>query len=218
MNKVSKTLDEVKENAEEAKKKINQAMSELREEINLAEAKMISGIEEIRTQKEKELKIQKEELEFDVRGMEVTTDMVEKMLEEGNEVEIAMERKQFLGRAETLLKRKFQEEPVQDPKIEVKEEKFFEDMRKRIKWMGEILQEDASPEHSEIIREGWREKILVGERVVVKVQGKNGKGKMGARGKFQVLTQGPAPLEVPASFFLPFPFFFSFFFSHFLNP
>ena len=157
-------------------------MNELREEINLAEAKLISGIEEIKIQKEKELNLQKEELEFDVRGMEVTTEMVEKMLEEGNEVEIAMSRKQFLGRAETLLKRKFQEDPAQDPKIEIEEENF-EQAKKMMRLLGDLFECNASPEHSEILKEGLKEKIFVGEKVVIKVQGRDEKGRKGARGE-----------------------------------
>ena len=85
------------------------------------EAVLISDVETIKHQKEKELQLQKDDLEFLLSGIRHTVLFGEAMVKEGSETEIVAGHQQVVARMTTLTKEreKAQVDPVMEPEIEL---------------------------------------------------------------------------------------------------
>jgi len=98
-------------------------------------------VETIKHQKEKELQLQKDELEFLLSGIRHAVLFSEAMMKEGSETEIVSGHQQVVARMATLIKEreKAQLEPTTDAEIEfVGKEEGVETLSSLIKELGAV--------------------------------------------------------------------------------
>jgi len=105
--------------AKEVEKEIYAACEKLRELVNEREAQLVSEVETVRHQKEKELVSQKNHLEFLLVGIRESTEFGEVLVKEGSESEIVASQKEVVSRLTSLgqEKEKSQMEPATDSTI-----------------------------------------------------------------------------------------------------
>ena len=116
---VDKVIGEVNIQAKEVEKEIHAACEKLREMVNEREAQLVSEVETVRHEKEKELVSQKHHLEFLLVGIRESTQFGEVLVKEGSESEIVASQKEVVSRLTTLgqEKEKSQMEPATDSTI-----------------------------------------------------------------------------------------------------
>ena len=82
---VEKVIGEVNTQAKQVEKEIHAACEKLREMVNEREAQLLSEVETVRHEKEKELVSQKHHLEFLLVGIRESTAFGEVLVKEGSE-------------------------------------------------------------------------------------------------------------------------------------
>jgi len=82
---VDKVIGEVNTQAKEVEKEIHAACEKLREMVNEREAQLLSEVETVRHEKEKELVSQKHHLEFLLVGIRESAQFGEVLVKEGSE-------------------------------------------------------------------------------------------------------------------------------------
>ena len=101
------TMVGVREQAKVTENEIHSAISSLIAAVTMMlrdrEAVLISDVETTKYQKEKELQLQKDELEFLLSGIRHAVLFSEAMLTEGSDTEIVAGHQQVVARLETLL-------------------------------------------------------------------------------------------------------------------
>ena len=111
---VDKVIGEVNTQAKQVEKEIHAACEKLREMVNEREAQLLSEVETVRHEKEKELVSQKHHLEFLLVGIRESTQFGEVLVKEGSESEIVASQKEVVSRLTFLAleKEKSQMEPA----------------------------------------------------------------------------------------------------------
>jgi len=132
---VDKMIGEVNTQAKEAEKEIHAACEKVREMVNEREAQLLSEVETVRHEKEKELVSQKHHLEFLLVGIRESTQFGEVLVKEGSESEIVASQKEVVSRLTTLgqEKEKSQMEPTTDSTI------VFEGDAGGLRQVGEVV-------------------------------------------------------------------------------
>ena len=113
-------MSAVREVAKATENEIHSTIESLISLLRNREAALIIGVETIRHQKEKELQLQKDELEFLLSGIRNAVLFSEAMVKEGSDTEIVAGHQQVVGRLATLTSErgKAQIEPMTDAGIE----------------------------------------------------------------------------------------------------
>jgi len=99
---VDKVVGEVNTQAKQVEKEIHAACEKLREMVNEREAQLLSEVETVRHEKEKESVDQKNPLEFLLVGIRESTQFGEVLVTEGSESEIVASQKDVVSRLTTL--------------------------------------------------------------------------------------------------------------------
>ena len=132
---VDKVIGEVNTQAKEVEKEIHSACERVREMVNEREAQLLSEVDTVRHEKEKELVNQKQHLEFLLVGIRESTQFGEVLVKEGSESEIVASQKDVVSRLTTLghEKEKSQMEPSTDSTI------IFEGDAGGLRQVGEVI-------------------------------------------------------------------------------
>ena len=119
MSSLDKVIGDVNTQAKQVEKEIHSACEKLREMLNEREAQLLSEVETVRHEKEKELVSQKHHLEFLLVGIRESTQFGEVLVKEGSESEIVASQKEVVSRLTTVNqeKEKSQTEPATDSTI-----------------------------------------------------------------------------------------------------
>jgi len=119
---VDKVIGEVNTQAKQVEQEIHAACEKLREMVNEREAQLLSEVETVRHEKEKELVSQKHHLEFLLVGFRESTHFGEVLVKEGSESEIVASQKEVVSRLTTLgqEKEKSQMEPAPIPRLRLR--------------------------------------------------------------------------------------------------
>ena len=150
---VDKVIGEVNTQAKQVEKEIHTACERLREMVNEREAQLLSEVETVRHEKEKELVSQKHHLEFLLVGIRESTQFGEVLVKEGNESEIVASQKEVVSRLTTLgqEKEKSQMEPATDSTIVFQGDAGgLRQVGEVIKGFGFVVSRDISAEKSSI--------------------------------------------------------------------
>ena len=152
---VDKVIGEVNTQAKQVEKEIHSACEKLREMVNEREAQLLSEVETVRHEKEKELVSQKHHLEFLLVGIRESTQFGEILVKEGSESEIVASQKEVVSRLTTLgqEKEKSQMEPATDSTIVIVFERDaggLSQVGEVIKLFGGVVSRDISAEKSTI--------------------------------------------------------------------
>ena len=150
---VDKVIGEVNTEAKQVEKEIHAACEKLREMVNEREAQLLSEVETVGHEKEKELVSQKHHLEFLLVGIRESTQFGEVLVKEGSESEIVASQKDVVSRLTSLglEKEKSQMEPATDSTIV-----FWGDpggigqVGEAIKVFGSVVSRDISAEKSTV--------------------------------------------------------------------
>jgi len=94
------------EQAKQAEEEVHRTCELIREKVADREAHLVSEIEAARHQKQKEFKVQKDQLEFQLHSMRESGQFADVMLREGNSNEIVASQKQVIGRMTGLKEEK----------------------------------------------------------------------------------------------------------------
>ena len=187
--------------AKAAEECIHATFDKLRDLLGGKEADLIIDVEMARHQKEKELLLQKEDLEFVLNGIRQSATFTETMLKEGTETEIAASTKQVVARFTTLERERgaAKLEPAAEATIELEGEE------RGIKAVGEVINEivrvvtqDISPEKSLVVKSAASFQINQPYSFKVVVVNKKGNGVTGKKGQvpFDVEVTGPSNAKV----------------------
>jgi len=116
---VDKVIREVNTQAKQVEREIHAACEKLREMVSEREAQLVSEVETVRHEKEKELVSQKHHLEFLLVGIRESTQFGEVLVKEGSESEIVASQKDVVSRLTSLgqEKEKSPMEPATDSTI-----------------------------------------------------------------------------------------------------
>ena len=149
---VDKVIGEVATQAKQVEKEIHSACEKLREMVNEREAQLLSEVETVRHEKEKELVSQKHHLEFLLVGIRESTQFGEVLVKEGSESEIMASQKEVVSRLTSLghEKEKSQMEPATDSTIVFERDEGLRQVEKVIKVFGSVVSRDISAEKSSI--------------------------------------------------------------------
>jgi len=145
--------------------------------VNEREAQLLSEVETVRHEKEKELVSQKHHLEFLLVGIRESTQFGEVLVKEGSESEIVASQKEVVSRLTSLghEKEKSQMEPATDSTIVFERDEGLRQVEKVIKVFGSVVSRDISAEKSSI--EGQPSgSISINQAVSFKVTVVNKKG------------------------------------------
>jgi len=117
---MSGVREQAKATEDEIHSTINHLISTMTEMLRNREVALIKDVAIIKLQKEKELQLQKDELEFLLTGIRHAVMFSEAMMTEGSDTEIVAGHQQVVSRMTTLTKEreKAQLEPVAEAKIE----------------------------------------------------------------------------------------------------
>ena len=99
---VDKVIGELSTHVKEVEKEIHTACEKLREMVNEREAQLLSEVETVRHEKEKELVSQKHHFEFLLVGIRESTEFGEVLVKEGSESEIVASQREVVSRLTTL--------------------------------------------------------------------------------------------------------------------
>jgi len=126
----------VREQAKATEEEIHTTIERLISLLRDREAALMNNVETIKHQKEKELNLQKDELEFLLSGIRHAVLFSETMMKEGSDTEIVASHQQVVARLTTLTKEreKAQLEPVTDAEIE-----FVEGGKKGVDQSGSVI-------------------------------------------------------------------------------
>jgi len=150
---VDKVIGEVNTRAKQVEREIHAACEKLREMVNEREAQLLSEVETVRHEKEKELVSQKHYLEFLLIGIRESTQFGEVLVKEGGESEIVASQKEVVSRLTTLgqEKEKSQMEPTTDSTIAFEEDAGgLGQVGEVITAFGSVVSKDISAEKSSI--------------------------------------------------------------------
>jgi len=150
---VDKVIGEVNTQAKQVEKEIHAACEKLRETVNEREAQLLSEVETVRHEKEKELVSQKHNLEFLLVGIRESTQFGEMLVKEGSESEIVASQKDVVSRLTTLGqgKEKSQMEPATDSTIVFEGDGGgLRQVGEAIKGFGSVVSRDISAEKSTV--------------------------------------------------------------------
>jgi len=148
---VDRVIGEVNTQAKQVEKEIHAACEKLREMVDEREAQLLSEVETVRHEKEKELVSQKHHLEFLLVGIRESTQFGEMLVKEGSESEIVASQKEVVSRLTTLNqeKEKSQTEPATDSTIVFEGDAGgISQVGEAIKVFGSVVSRDISPEKS----------------------------------------------------------------------
>ena len=148
---VDRVIGEVNTQVKEVEKEIHFACEKLREMANEREAQLLSEVETVRHEKEKELVSQKHHLEFLLVGIRESTEFGEVLVKEGSESEIVASQKDVVSRLTTLGQETERSLELADPTV------MFEgdggglrQVGEVIKGFGSVVSRDISTEKSSI--------------------------------------------------------------------
>jgi len=151
---VDKVIGEVNQQAKQIEKEIQATCEKVREMVNEREAQLLSDVEAVRHEKEKDLVTQKHHLEFLLVGVRESTQFGEILVKEGSESEIVASQKEVVSRLTTLgqEKEKSQMEPVTDAIIvfEGEGEGGIRQVAEVITGFGSVVSKDAAAEKSSV--------------------------------------------------------------------
>ena len=150
---VDKVIGEVNTQAKQVEKEIHAACEKLREMVNEREVQLLSEVETVRHEKEKELVSQKHHLEFLLVGIRESTQFGEVLVKEGSESEIVASQKEVVSRLTFLAleKEKSQMEPTTDSTIVFEGDAGgHRQVGEVVKVFGSVVSRDISPEKSSI--------------------------------------------------------------------
>ena len=150
---VDKVIGEVTTQAKQVEKEIHSACEKLREMVNEREAQLLSEVETVRHEKEKELVSQKNHLEFLLVGIRESTQFGEVLVKEGSESEIMASQKEVVSRLTTLEqeKEKSPMEPATDSTIVFAGDAGgLRQVGEVVKGFGVVVSRDISAEKSSI--------------------------------------------------------------------
>jgi len=150
---VDKVIGEVNTQAKEVEREIHAACEKLREMVNEREAQLLSEVETVRHEKEKELVSQKHHLEFLLVGIRESTEFGEVLVKEGSESEIVASQKAVVSRLTSLNqeKEKSQMEPTTDSTIVFEGDAGgLRQVGEVVKVFGSVVSRDISAEKSSI--------------------------------------------------------------------
>ena len=99
---VDKVIGEVNMQAKQVEREIHAACEKVREMVNEREAQLLSEVETVRHEKEKELVSQKHHLEFLLVGIRESTQFGEVLVKEGCDSEIVASQKEVVSRLNSL--------------------------------------------------------------------------------------------------------------------
>jgi len=102
LSAVEKMIGEVNTQAKQVEREIHSACEKLREMVSEREAQLLSEVETVRHEKEKESVDQKNPLEFLLVGIRESTQFGEVLVTEGSESEIVASQKDVVSRLTTL--------------------------------------------------------------------------------------------------------------------
>ena len=148
---VDKVIGEVNTQAKQVEKEIHAACEKLREMVNEREAQLLSEVETVRHEKEKELVSQKHLLEFLLVGIRESTQFGEVLVKEGSESEIVASQKEVVSRLTSLgqEKEKSPMEPATDSTIVFEGDGGgLRQVGEAIKVFGSVVTRDISAEKS----------------------------------------------------------------------
>jgi len=148
---VDKVIGEVNTQAKQVEREIHAACEKLREMVNEREVQLLSEVETVRHEKEKELVSQKHHLEFLLVGIRESTQFGEVLVKEGSESEIVASQKEVVSRLTSLgqEKEKSQMEPTTDSTITFEGDAGgLRQVGEVVKGFGSVLRWDISAEKS----------------------------------------------------------------------
>ena len=148
---IANTMSEVCEQAKVTENEIHSTIERLISLLRDREAVLISDVETVRHQKEKELQLQKDELEFLLSGIRQAVIFSEAMVKESSDTEIVASHQQVVFRMTTLTREreKAELEPVTEAKIEfVGVEEGVDLLDSVIKELGTVVSTGISAEQS----------------------------------------------------------------------
>jgi len=134
----------VSSEAELADQEIHKLFQQVREALDRREAEVLQEADKVRHQKDKELRIQKDAVEFVYEGSNYSTAFATTLLTEGTDTEIAASRNQVVARMGTL-KTEFSAltlEPTSNASIEFKP-RNLDSILSSINTLGEVVSRDA---------------------------------------------------------------------------
>ena len=145
---IATTLVGVREQAKVTEDDIHSTINHLISLLRDREAALISDVETARHQKEKELQLQKDELEFLLAGIRHGVLFSEALMKEGSDAMIVASHWQVVARMTTLIteREKAQLEPVTDTEIEFVLER--ETVNAAMKDLGTVVMTGISAEQS----------------------------------------------------------------------
>jgi len=150
---VDKVIGEVNTQARQVEKEIHSACEKLREMVNEREAQLLSEVETVRHEKEKELVSQKHHLEFLLVGIRESTQFGEVLVKEGSASEIVASQKEVVSRLTSLgqEKEKSPMEPATDSTIVFEGDAGgLRQVGEVVKGFGFVVSRDISAEKSSI--------------------------------------------------------------------
>ena len=198
----------VHEQAEGTENEIHSTIERMISLLRDREIVLISGVEIIRHQKEKELQLQKDELEFLLGGLRHAVLFSETLVKEGSDTEIVASHHQVVARMATLTREreKAQLEPIIDTEIEfVGGPEGVEQLGSVIKDLGAVVTTDISAEQSTIetetetesnhfINQAYSFKVIFEEKDGTKISKAKDRSK-GVKG-LAVEVAGPSRVKV----------------------
>jgi len=149
ISSLDKVIGDVNTQARQVEKEIHSACEKLREMVNEREAKLLSEVETVRHEKEKELVSQKHHLEFLLVGIRESTQLGEVLVKEGSESEIVASQNEVVSRLTTLgqERERSQMEPATDSTIVFEGDAGgLRQVGEAIKGFGSVLSKDVSAE------------------------------------------------------------------------
>jgi len=149
---IATTMSEVRKQAKVTENEIHSTIERLLSLLRDREAALISDVETVRHQKEKDLQLQKDELEFLLSGIRQAVLFSEAMMKEGSDTEIVASHQHVVSRITTLTteRMKAQLEPVTEAKIEFVGMEVVELLDSVIKELGTVGSTVISAEQSTI--------------------------------------------------------------------
>ena len=144
---MGQTIEAVNQNANIAEKAVQAFFREIRASVDEREAEVFGEIEQTRHHKEKELRLQKEDLEFAHFGVISSTKFAQILLSEGTMVEIAMSTIPVTAHLRTLHSTPYQIAPVYSPTIDFSGT-GAQETKATIKAFGRVVTHDISAETS----------------------------------------------------------------------
>jgi len=150
---VDRVIREVNTQAKQVEREIHAACDKLRDMVNEREAQLLSEVETVRHEKEKDLVSQKHHLEFLQVGIRESTHFGEVLVKEGSDSEIVASQKEVVSRLTTLgqEREKSQMEPATDSTIVFEGEGGgLGQVGEVIKEFGSVVSRDISAEKSSI--------------------------------------------------------------------